>query len=79
MQTDKFKFLSATARKITVLSEFKSHEIEQLTVSIQESLAKYADRAPIRSEFKNHYLYLVVCKTLPSTHNISHQVKITVK
>lgn len=53
--------------------------IEQLTVSIQESLAKYADRTPIRSEFKNHFLYLVVCKTLPSTHNISHQVKITVK
>ena len=25
---------------------------------------------PIRSELKNHYLYLMLCKTLPSTHNI---------
>lgn len=78
MQTDKFKFLSAAARKITVLSEFKSNG--SVAVSIQESLAKLADNAyPFCSEFKNRYLYLVFCKTLPSTHNISYQVKITVK
>lgn len=43
MQTDKFKFLSAAARKITVLSEFKSNG--SVAVSIQESLAKLADNA----------------------------------
>lgn len=43
MQTDKFKFLSAAARKITVLSEFKSNG--SVAVSIQESLAKHTDNA----------------------------------
>lgn len=43
MQTDKFKFLSAAARKITVLSEFKSNG--SVAVSIQESLATHADNA----------------------------------
>lgn len=43
MQTDKFKFLSAAARKITVLSEFKSNG--SVAVSMQESLAKHADNA----------------------------------
>ena len=43
MQTDKFKFLSAAARKITVLSEFKSKG--SVAVSMQESLAKHADNA----------------------------------
>lgn len=43
MQADKFKFLSAAARKINYGS-FRV-QIEQLTVSIQESLAKHADNA----------------------------------
>ena len=73
MQTDKFKFLSAAARKITVLSEFKSNG------SVAVNRLQNLQIMPIRSEFKNRYLYLVFCKTLPSTHNISYQVKITVK